>query len=138
MRLRSKKAPDRLPDPIELVAPEEKPDPDAEDNHRQRSQDLIARLITLENDRDEGQGRGERGHENRYEPFHRPLHDGLVHGYSFLRHQVLVVIDQQDAVANGNPEQRDEPNKARDRDDRGDVTSNAEQGRGVGNRVGRL
>jgi hypothetical protein len=59
-------------------------------------------------------GGGEGGHEDGHETLHRAADDGVVEGGAFVVDEVAVVVDEQDAVAHRDAEERDEA------DERGD------------------
>ena len=77
-------------------------------------------------------------HQDRGEPLERSPHDGLVRRAPLAVEQVAVVVHQEDPVSHGDPEQRDEPDQAGDREDRRGVLAASEQRRCVLQHLGRL
>lgn len=75
--------------------------------------DLIVRLVAGENERDQREAGGERRHEDRRESLVGPSADRLGEREPLLAHQVLVVGDQQHAIASGDSEKRDEAHECR-------------------------
>jgi hypothetical protein len=72
----------------------------AEDDDRQRVLDLVAGDLARDHQRHHRQPGGQRGHQDRREPFPRAAQDQpWTEGLALVALEVLVVVDQQDAVA---------------------------------------
>ena len=56
-------------------------------------------MASSEGERKQTQGGADGGHEDRDESFHRALHDSLGEGDALDAHEVVVVVDEQDAIA---------------------------------------
>ena len=74
--------------------------------------DLLSRPFAEDHQRNQRQAGGQRGHQDRRQAFSSATH----HQVAAERHalfplQMLEVIDQQDAVPSGNPEDREEPHQ---------------------------
>ena len=81
----------------------------AQDHRRHRPLDFGAGTAGSDGERCEAESGDQRGDENRRQPFPRRPHDGFQAPWlAFGFDQVIDVRDQQDAVAGGDPEQRDE------------------------------
>ena len=108
----------------------------AEDHGGDRIEDLAARFLAAEHQGHKADARRERRHQDRGEPFEAAAENhGLRKALAFLLHEVEVVGDQQDAVADGDPAERDEADEARDRERLlrdGQGERPADEGRGEG------
>ena len=88
----------------------------AEDDDRHRMLDLVAGLRAAEHDRHQRQAGGERGHQDRREPFlGAAQHQVAAERHPFLDLEMPVVADQHDAVARGDAEDGDESDERSER-----------------------
>ncbi len=89
----------------------------AEDHHRERVFDLMARPFAQHHQRNQGQAGGERGHQDRREALAScPHHQVLAERLTLLPLEVLGVVDQQDAVAGRDAEDGEEADQGPERD----------------------
>ena len=108
----------------------------AEDHRGDGIEDLAARLLAAEHQGHQADARRQRRHQDGGEPLEAaPQDHRLRKDLAFLLHEVEVVRDQQDPVADGDPAQRDEAHQARHgqrlpRHGQGDGP--ADEGRGEG------
>ena len=71
--------------------------------------DLVARTVTEDDERDQGQPRGQGRHQDGGQAFLRaPQHEVPAEGLTLHPFEMLAVVDQQDAVARGDPEHGEE------------------------------
>lgn len=75
---------------------------------------LVAGQVAAQCQRNEGQGTAEGRHQNGVEAVQRTSDDAVVDRISFFTLQVVVVADEQHAVAGGDAEQRYEADDGRD------------------------
>src|SRR6202140_1023026 len=86
-----------------------------QDYARHRPLNLPARLAGPQRERQQTQRRHQCGHENRHEPLARSAQHGRQRPLCTLhRHQVPDVRNQEDGIARGDAEQRDESDQAAD------------------------
>ena len=80
-------------------------------------EDFLARLIGGEDQRNQADAGGERGHEHGHEPFLGAADDHLlVEALALVLHEVQVVGDEHDAVSRGDSGHGDEADQGGDAD----------------------
>src|SRR5512133_1665737 len=85
---------------------------------------LLTGALTEDHQRNQGQARGQRGHQDRRQSFSSPPHHQVTsERHALLTFQVLEVIDQQDPVPSGDAENGEESDQRAERHD-----STAEEG----------
>src|SRR6266542_2156923 len=93
-------------------------DQPTEDDEPHRILDLLARDLSPDHEGDQGQSRGEGGHQDRGEPLARTTSNELgPERFPLVFLQVLIMADHHDAVPGHDPQHREKPNERAQRDD---------------------